>query len=123
MHQASVLQALSDAVHTAASTQTTTASSTTTDTDTEAGSAYTTETTLAAIKVLTALLYRLVPGAPTSSSHTPRATDVFNGSANTAQQNDTSVGDIVRTDDDTVMKEQPKQSSAASSMQHCDSLF
>jgi hypothetical protein len=133
MYQASVLQALSDAV------QTTTAhanDSATTDNDTVASSAYTTETTLAAMKVLEALLYRLTPqpplslfpGAPTSNTHTPRATNTNSSnatSAKTAQQHDTTDSNTAdenkeqqqqqQTDDDvTVMKDQPQQSGASS---------
>jgi hypothetical protein len=130
MYQASVLQALSDAVH-ASTSQT---ASTATDNDTVASSAYTTETTLAAMKVLEALLYRLTPqpplslfpGAPTSNTHTPRATSTSasNTGAKTAQHNDTTDSHTAdenkeqqqqqQSDDDTVMKEQPQQSGASS---------
>jgi hypothetical protein len=129
MYQASVLQALSDAVHTTSSSQPTT--TTATDSSTVASSAYTTETTLAAMKVLEALLYRLTPqpplslfpGAPTSNTHTPRATNAT--SAKTAQQHDTTDSNTAdenkeqqqqqqTDDDDTVVKEQPQQSGASS---------
>eukprot|EP00953_Heterococcus_sp_UTEX-ZZ885_P040003 20474-Heterococcus_DN1.PRE.2 len=130
MYQASVLQALSDAVHTTSTSQTTT---TATDNHTVASSAYATETTLAAMKVLEALLYRLTPqpplslfpGAPTSNTHTPRATNTNYASAKTPQQNDATDSNTAdenkeqqqqqqTDDDDTVMKEQPQQSGASS---------
>jgi hypothetical protein len=135
MYQASVLQALSDAVQTSSQTATTTA---TDSSDTVISSAYTTESTLAAMKVLEALLYRLTPqpplslfpGAPTSNTHTPRATNSASGnttatsSVKTAQQSDATDSNTAdentqqqeqqHTDDDVGMKEQPQQSGASS---------